>query len=46
MGVNTYTHIKSANGLKAWIGRKEADGTTIKVITKENAIRLEGISTF
>ena len=50
--VNGHKHIKSANGLNAWAGTKDADGTTITVITKKNttkkisSIQLVGISTF
>ena len=31
--------IQSANGLKAWVGAKKADGTALKVTTQENAIK-------
>ena len=31
--------IQSANGLKAWVGAKKADGTTLTETTQENAIK-------
>ena len=31
--------IQSANGLKAWVGEKKADGTALTMTTQENAIK-------
>ena len=35
----THTHTQSANDLKAQVGSKKADGISITVTTRENAIR-------
>ena len=31
--------IQSANGLKAWVGAKKADGTALTLATQENAVK-------
>ena len=36
---HTHTHTQSANDLKAQVGSKKADGISITVTTRENAIR-------
>ena len=38
--------IQSANGLKAWVGAKKADGTALTMTTQENAIKKTFDKTF